>query len=56
MLAREAERVPMLVSESGIATAEDRRALEAWGVCAMLVGESLLRQGDLTTAARGLLA
>ncbi|MNX63552.1 Indole-3-glycerol phosphate synthase [compost metagenome] len=55
-LARTAERVPMLVSESGIATPEDRRLLEAWGIAAMLVGESLLRQPDLTLAARGLLA
>ncbi|HEY9900026.1 MAG TPA: indole-3-glycerol phosphate synthase TrpC [Pantanalinema sp.] len=55
MLARTAERPPLLVSESGIATAEDRRSLEAWGVSAMLVGESLLRQDDLALAARELL-
>lgn len=47
---------PVLVSESGIATAEDRRQLEAWGVQAMLVGESLLKQPDLTQAVRALLA
>ncbi|MBO9541838.1 indole-3-glycerol phosphate synthase TrpC [bacterium] len=55
-LARTAERVPMLVSESGIASPEDRSLLEAWGIEAMLVGESLLRQPDLTLAARELLA
>jgi len=59
---RVAERIrtlanpPVLVSESGIATAEDRHQLEAWGVQAMLVGESLLKQPDLTQAARALLA
>lgn len=47
---------PVLVSESGIATAEDRLQLEAWGVEAMLVGESLLKQPDLTQAVRALLA
>lgn len=55
-LARAAAHAPMLVSESGIATAEDRRLLEAWGISAMLVGESLLRQPDLELAARRLLA
>lgn len=55
-LARTAARPPMLVSESGIATAEDRRLLEGWGIAAMLVGESLLRQSDLEMAARRLLA
>jgi len=47
---------PTLVSESGIATAEDRKLLESWGVQAMLVGESLLKQPDLAQAARALLA
>ena len=59
---RVAERVraqpspPTLVSESGIATTEDRKLLESWGVQAMLVGESLLKQPDLTQAVRALLA
>ena len=47
---------PTLVSESGIRTSEDRVQLADWGVAAMLVGESLLRQPDLTRAARTLLA
>jgi indole-3-glycerol phosphate synthase len=47
---------PTLVSESGIATAEDRRQLESWGVQAMLVGESLLKQPDLELAVKALLA
>jgi indole-3-glycerol phosphate synthase len=47
---------PLLVSESGIATAEDRRKLESWGVQAMLVGESLLTQPDLEQAVKALLA
>jgi len=47
---------PLLVSESGIATPADRDRLAGWGIQAMLVGESLLRQDDLEQAARGLLA
>lgn len=46
---------PTLVSESGIATPEDRKRLEGWGVQAMLVGESLLKQPDLAHAVRTLL-
>lgn len=53
---RELPEAPTLVSESGIATAADRRTLEDWGVQAMLVGESLLRQPDLMRAAQALLA
>jgi len=41
------------VSESGIASSEQVRALEAAGVDAILVGESLMRQDDVT---RGLMA
>lgn len=44
-----------LVAESGIATRADVRLLEAAGVDAMLVGESLMRQGDPAAAVRGLL-
>ncbi|HEY9857526.1 MAG TPA: indole-3-glycerol phosphate synthase TrpC [Stenomitos sp.] len=54
--AQQAANPPFLVSESGIHTAEDRRLLESWGVRAMLVGESLLRQADLCEATRHLLA
>lgn len=43
-----------LVAESGIRSAEHVRALGAAGVDAVLVGESLMRQPDLTAAARAL--
>jgi indole-3-glycerol phosphate synthase len=44
-----------LVGESGIHTNEDVRLLESAGVNAMLVGESLMRQPDITKAVRKLL-
>ena len=56
---RLAVRVPpdrLLVTESGIATAEDAARLAAAGARAMLVGESLMRQSDVETATRALLA
>jgi len=43
-----------LVAESGIRTAEDVCRLGAAGVDAILVGESLMRQTDLVSAARAL--
>ena len=55
---RLAEMVPpdrFLVAESGIRTHEDVRRLAAVGAHAILVGESLLRQPDVTLAARKLL-
>jgi indole-3-glycerol phosphate synthase len=45
----------IVVAESGIFTHEDCRRLAAFGVYAFLVGESLMRQKDVTTAARTLL-
>ncbi|MEZ6137106.1 MAG: indole-3-glycerol phosphate synthase TrpC [Pirellulaceae bacterium] len=45
----------ILVGESGIETAADARILEAGGVHAMLVGESLMRQPDVAQAVRNLL-
>jgi indole-3-glycerol phosphate synthase len=45
----------VLVSESGIATRQDVERLEAAGVRAMLVGESLLRQPDVGAAVDDLL-
>ena len=56
---RLAARVPsdlLLVSESGIFTRDDLARLRRCGVEAVLVGESLMRQPDVTTATRDLLA
>jgi len=46
----------LLVAESGIFTSEDARRLAKAGAKAMLVGESLMRQPDVTAATRALLA
>jgi len=45
----------VLVAESGIFTPGDVSRLEKTGATAMLVGESLMRQGDVTLAAKNLL-
>jgi indole-3-glycerol phosphate synthase len=52
------EQVPdevLLVAESGIKTRADVQRLEAAGIAAMLVGESLLKQPDPGKAAAALL-
>jgi indole-3-glycerol phosphate synthase len=46
----------LLVTESGIATAEDAARLARSGARAMLVGESLMRNADVESATRALLA
>jgi len=55
-LAARAPKNALLVTESGIFTAQDAARLEAAGARAMLVGESLMRQSDVTAATRALLA
>ena len=45
----------ILVTESGIFTAQDAARLERSGAVAMLVGESLMRQDDVSKAVRDLL-
>jgi len=49
-LARAVPSDRVLVSESGIRTADDLRRLEAVGVKAVLVGESLMRAPDIGAA------
>ena len=44
-----------LVAESGIRSTADLRRLAAAGACCFLVGESLMRQPDVTAATRALL-
>jgi indole-3-glycerol phosphate synthase len=46
----------VLVTESGIFSAQDAQRLAKSGARAMLVGESLMRQDDVTAATRALLA
>ncbi len=46
----------LLVTESGVFTADDAHRMARAGARAMLVGESLMRQADVTAATRALLA
>jgi indole-3-glycerol phosphate synthase len=54
-LAAEAPKDALLVTESGVFTAADAARMEAAGATAMLVGESLMRQANVTEATRALL-
>ena len=55
-LAARAPAGALLVTESGIFTRADAARLEAAGARAMLVGESLMRQADVESATRAILA
>jgi indole-3-glycerol phosphate synthase len=55
-LARLAPPEKMLVSESGLSTPEDLADLARYGARIFLIGESLMRQGDVEAATRALLA
>jgi indole-3-glycerol phosphate synthase len=55
-LAHMSPKSALLVTESGLFTAEDAHRMARSGACAMLVGESLMRQSDVTAATRALLA
>jgi indole-3-glycerol phosphate synthase len=54
-----ARRVPedrLIISESGLYTAEDLADLARYGARCFLIGESLMRQADVTAATRAILA
>jgi indole-3-glycerol phosphate synthase len=53
-LAASAPKKAVLVSESGIATADDVRRVHAFGAHAVLVGETLMRAEDIGRAVREL--
>ena len=54
-LAAQAPKDALLVTESGLFTHDDVVRMEAAGAKAMLVGESLMRQADVTAATKALL-
>ena len=55
-LARHVPTDRMIVAESGLFTADDLSDLARYGARAFLIGESLMRQDDVTAATRAILA
>ena len=55
-LARHVPEGRLIVSESGLYTAQDLADLARYGVRCFLIGESLMRQDDVTQATRAILA
>ena len=55
-LAKMSPKSALLVTESGLFNAEDAHRMAKCGARAMLVGESLMRQSDVTAATQALLA
>ena len=55
-LARHVPEGRLIVSESGLYTAQDLADLAHYGVRCFLIGESLMRQRDVTQATRTILA
>jgi indole-3-glycerol phosphate synthase len=55
-LARHVPEGRLIVSESGLYTAQDLADLARYGVRCFLIGESLMRQADVTQATRTILA
>jgi indole-3-glycerol phosphate synthase len=55
-LARHVPEGRLIVSESGLYTAQDLADLARYGVRCFLIGESLMRQDDVTQATRTILA
>jgi indole-3-glycerol phosphate synthase len=56
-VARLSKKIPSdctIVAESGVRSVDQVKAMKAMGISAMLVGESLLKQVDLESAARTL--
>ena len=52
----DSDHLPLLIAESGIHTLADVQRLTKCGVQAILVGESLMKQGDIGTKVRELIA
>ena len=55
-LARHVPEDRMIISESGLYTPADLAGLAAYGARCFLIGESLMRQPDVTAATRAILA